>query len=169
MARISNLKEFLIEQIRELYDSEHQQLYFFTNVVKQLENIALQSLIQHHIKQTQEQIKRLKNMLNQLFLTTNGEHSEVMKEMINEANDLIDRSTSPKIKDVVIVSSIQYMKHFGIASYGSAYAYAEELGRRDIADQLYLSLSEEKEANNLLSDVALDEVNTKAKTLKFIL
>ena len=163
MERISNLKEFLIEQIRELYDSEHQQLYFLTNAVKQVEHKELKSLIQHHIKQTQEKVKRLKNILNQLFLTTNGEHSEIMKEMINTTTHLLDKSKSPKIKDVIIISSIQYMKHFGIAGYGSAYAYAEELGRRDIADQLHLSLSEEKEANNLLSDIALDEVNSEAK------
>lgn len=163
MEKISNLKELLINQIRELYDSEHQQIYFLTNVTKQVDHKELKLLILHHIKQTQVQIKRLKNILNQLFLTTNGEHSEIMKEMINTTTNLLDKSKSPKIKDVIIISSIQYMKHFGIAGYGSAYAYAEELGRRDIADQLHLSLSEEKEANNLLSDIALDEVNSKAK------
>lgn len=168
MERITNLKGLLIEQIRELYNSEQQQVYFLTNVLKQAEHKELKSIIQNHIKETQEQIKRLKNMLNQLFISPIGEHSEIMKGMINEANDLIDRSASPKIKDVIIISSIQYMKHFEIAGYGSAYAYAEELGRMDIADQLHISLSEEKEANNLLSDIALDEINPKAKTPKLV-
>lgn len=168
MERITNLKGLLIEQIRELYNGEQQQVYFLTNVLKQTEHKELKSIIQNHIKETQEQIKRLKNMLNQLFISPIGEHSEIMKGMINEANDLIDRSASPKIKDVIIISSIQYMKHFEIAGYGSAYAYAEELGRMDIADQLHISLSEEKEVNNLLSDIALDEINPKAKTPKLV-
>ncbi len=168
MERITNLKGLLIEQIRELYNGEQQQVYFLTNVLKQTEHKELKSIIQNHIKETQEQIKRFKNILNLLFISPISEHSEIMKGMINEANDLIDRSASPKIKDVVIISSIQYMKHFEIAGYGSAYAYAEELGRMDIADQLHISLSEEKEANNLLSDIALDEINPKAKTPKLV-
>jgi ferritin-like metal-binding protein YciE len=85
-----------------------------------------------------------------------------MKGMISEANDLISRSFDSKIKDVILISSIQYMKHFEIAGYGTAYSYTEALGYRDIADQLFISLEEEKGMDNHLSEIAINHVNEKA-------
>ena len=168
MEKINTLKKLLIEQVRELWNGEYQQLYVLPNILITAEDKELKSLLKNHIIETKQQTKRLKNIFNQFYVTSIGEHSEIMDGLISEANDLIERSASQKIKDAVIITSIQYMKHFEIAGYGSAFAYAEELGLRDIADQLYTSLEEEKKMDNLLSGIAMDQINSKAKATLFV-
>ncbi len=163
MEKITSLRNLLIEQLREVCNGENQQLYFLQLVKNKVGDKELKMIIKNHIEVTKLQIKRLKNIFNKLFVSSIGEHSEIMVGLINEANDLIERSYTSLIMDTVIISSIQFIKHFEIAGYGTAYAYAEELGLRDIADDLYLSLEEEKEMDVSLSEIAMDQVNSKAK------
>jgi len=165
MKKISTLKNLLSEKLRELYHAETQQIYFLPTVMGKVENNDLKIIIQQQIKNTGQQKKRLKNILGKLFVPTIGSYSDIMTGFIDEAYGLMDRSASLKIRDTVIITSIQYMKHFEIAGYGCVHAYAEELGFREIADQLYDSLEEEKEIDMLLSEIAVNLVNSRAKSL----
>lgn len=168
MEKIGTLNNLFSEHLRELYKAEIQQIYFLPSVLCKVENIGLQNLIYQHLKETKEQKKRIKNILEHLFIPTIGAYSEIMTEYIDEAYSLIDRSVTSKIRDAVIITSIQHIKHFEIASYGSANAYAEELGYNDIADQLYSNLEAEKKMDNLLSEIAVNLINSKTKSTLFL-
>lgn len=164
MEKISTLKTLFIEHLKELYNAENQQIYFLQSVINRAENKELKRIIQLHILETRQQKKRLKNILRHLFVSTIGAYSEIMTDYIQEAHGLIERSATTKIKDAVIITSIQYMKHFEIACYGTAHAYAEELDLDYMAEQLYSTLKEEREMNNILSEIALDQISTEVKT-----
>lgn len=164
MQKITNLKDLLIEQTRELYNAEKQQLNALPKMKEKTTTRELDLAIKNHIDETTHQIKRLEDIFQKLDTTSFGELSESMKELIKESYELIERSSDPEVLDAAMIAGIQYMKHFEIAGYGIACTYANELGLTDIADQLYLSLKEEKELNSLLSEMATDRINKKAKT-----
>ena len=70
MEQIITLKNLLTEQLRELCNGEHQQLYSLSNLMKKAEDIELREIIQNHIKETKQQTIRLKNIFNLLFVSS---------------------------------------------------------------------------------------------------
>ncbi len=54
---------------------------------------------------------------------------------------------------------MQRLIHYKIAGYGTANQYAESLGLEEVARVLTQSLDEEKQADKVLSEIAINEVN----------
>ncbi len=161
--QIVNLKDLMIEQIRELYNAEKQQKTALSQMQDKAASRELKKAIKDHIDETAQQIKRLEDIFQQLKISSFGERSEAMHALVQEGNELIERSSDPEVLDAALIASIQYMEHFEIAGYGSACTYANELELEDIADQLYLSMVEEKEFDEQLSEIAMEQINGKAK------
>ncbi len=162
MEKISNLKDLLIEQIRELYHAENQQRDILLTMTDHAYDDELKVALRDHIDETDQQINRLEQVFQQLDIASFGEHSEAMKGLILECRDLVERSADPEVTDAAIVAAVQFMKHFEIAGYGSACTFANELGLKDIADSLHLSLAEEKAFDDFLSEIATEQINVKA-------
>lgn len=168
MEKISTLSDLMIEQIRELYNAEKQQ----RNVLGDLRQLAhcrdLKMAIQNHLVETEQHVIILENIFRQLDVTSFGEHSNPMKELIREGYGLIDRTLDPEVSDIGLVTTLQYIEHFEIAGYGSACTFAAKLGLNDIAGQLRFILNEEKRIDRRLSEIAMDQINRKAAVPVFV-
>jgi ferritin-like metal-binding protein YciE len=67
------------------------------------------------------------------------------------------------VLDAAIVGAAQAIEHYEISRYGTAIAWAEELGHDDVVRFLTTNLNEEKAANTKLNTIALRKgVNRKA-------
>ena len=62
------------------------------------------------------------------------------------------------VRDAGIIAASQKIEHYEIASYGTLCAFAKTLGENDAAKLLTQTLAEEKEADCLLNDIALNIV-----------
>jgi len=162
MDKIINIKDLLVEQIRELYRAEHMQLEVLSTMLEQFTEKALKKLVQDHKEATENQTKRLEDIFEKLQVASFGERSQIMQGLIEESDDLVRRSGGPEIRDSILIANLQYVKHFEIAGYGTACTYANELNLHDIADLLHHSMKEEKEMDEDLSEIAKEKVNKKA-------
>ena len=63
--------------------------------------------------------------------------------------------------DVGLISAAQRVEHYEIAGYGSVAAYADLLGEEEAASLLHMTLEEEKETDQKLTELAR-EVNVEA-------
>jgi len=64
---------------------------------------------------------------------------------------------------VALISAAQRVEHYEIAAYGSAVAFAKELGHHDVARTLQQTLDEEGEADKELTAIAESRVNERAE------
>ncbi|HET6243707.1 MAG: DUF892 family protein [Bacteroidetes bacterium] len=163
MEKINNLKDLLIEQVKELYNAEKQQIGALIDMVPRANSSDLVLAIENHVVTTEQQINRLEKIATLLTVSSFGEHSDSMEGLIREGFKLISRTADKEIMDAALITTIQYIKHFEIAGYGSACTYANELQFKDIADLLHYSLMEEKEFDAELTKMAKEKVNKKAK------
>ncbi|MEO9804957.1 MAG: DUF892 family protein [Reichenbachiella sp.] len=164
MEKITNLKDLLIEQIRELYNAEKQQQHALPKLKEKAEARELKLAIQYHLAETADHITRLEKVFQQLEVASFGEESEAMQKLIKEGYDLVERSSDPEVLDASIIAAMQYMEHFEMAGYGTACTYANELGLREIAEQLHFTLDEEKKIDEKLTEMAIAKINQKAKS-----
>jgi ferritin-like metal-binding protein YciE len=91
-----------------------------------------------------------------------GETCKGMKGLIKEGDDVVSKAKDPAVRDASIIASAQKVEHYEIAGYGTVKTYARQLGKPEYASILDQILSEEKEADETLTQIA-ETVNIEAK------
>ncbi len=160
--QIFDLYDLMLEQLRDLYDGEQQQIEILPEFDKKAYSFELREIIEWHQKETERQIARMDNIFDILQELPEGEKCDGIKGLITEALKLYDRCKNPQVCDAALITAIQHINHYEIAGYGTAIAYAKTLERHDIAELLLNSLREEKQADYGLSDLAEGQINPDA-------
>jgi len=166
MQKIVDLRDLLIQQLRDLYNSEQQQISILQQLADQASTPELQEIIQHHHRQTQHQKQRLLSLFDLLELEPEGESCEGMKGIISETRQLLKRTADPEVADAAIITAIQHINHYEIAGYGTAISYAKALKLEQVAEWLLDTIREEKQADSDLSEVAEAHINARATMAK---
>ncbi len=104
-----------------------------------------------------------KGFFSRLFGGKNDEKCKGMEGLINEGNKMMNEDLSPEVADAAIIASAQKIEHYEISGYGTARAYARELKLDDIAGKLEQTLNEEYEADRLLTELAVGDINLEAE------
>lgn len=160
---IFDLYDLMLEQLRDLYDGELQQITFLETQSEITESFELNELVTFHHKETKRHAQRIKEVFDILSEHPEGEHCDGIKGLIKESQKLVDRCVNEEVRDAALITAIQHINHYEMAGYGTAIAYAKTLDRHDIAELLLDTLREEKRADMGLSDLAQNQINPDAK------
>lgn len=160
---ILDLYDLLLEQLRDLYDGEKQQLDALDEFDKLGDSFELEEIIEYHRKETKLQLERLEKVFEILDEKPSGEMCDGIKGLIKEALKLAKRCKNSEVCDAGLITSLQHINHYEIAGYGTAMAYAKELKLHDVAVELLKTLREEKASDMGLSDIAHNNVNPNAQ------
>ncbi|SMO63420.1 ferritin-like domain-containing protein [Fodinibius sediminis] len=160
---IVNLYDLLLEQLRDLYDGEQQQLAALKKFDELADSFELIEIIEYHRKETKEQVGRLEEIFDLLEEKPEGEHCDGIKGLIREALKLAERCQNPEVCDAGLITSLQHINHYEIAGYGTAIAYAKQLKKHDVGEVLLNTLREEKASDLGLNEIAENRVNPDAK------
>jgi ferritin-like metal-binding protein YciE len=89
---------------------------------------------------------------------------EAMAGLTKEGDGIIeDTEKGTLTRDVGLIMAAQKVEHYEIATYGSLAQLAKTLGKNDLADLMVKTLEEEKEADQLLTSIAENNINVEAK------
>lgn len=160
---ILDLYDLMIEQLRDLYEGEHQQISFLKEMYDLADSFMLEEIIDYHARETRIQVERLNNIFKILSEEAKGEHSEGLSGIVYDAQQLVKRCGNEEVRDAAIITAIQHINHYEMAGYGTAIAFARTLERHDIGSLLLETLREEKRADMGLSDLAEGQINVDAK------
>jgi len=162
------LNEALEIELADLYDAEQQLLQKLPSLAGSVTNQSLRTAIETHIKETRNQVERLKKVFELIGGQPQSDHCEAMAGLLQEAEDVVASSGDRQVKDAVLIGAVQRVEHYEIAGYGTARAFAEQLGLDDVADLLQETLDEEAAADKKLTSLATGGlfaggVNTQAR------
>jgi YD repeat-containing protein len=115
-----------------------------------------------HERQTREQVARLERIFDELGKSPKGKKCVGMEGLIQEGAELIKEKPDPEVLDVGLISKAQHVEHYEIVGYGTVRAWAEKLGYDRQARLLEETLNEEKETDELLTELAESSVNVEA-------
>jgi ferritin-like metal-binding protein YciE len=162
MKPISNLRDLFIEQLKDRYDSEMQQIEAFPAMMEKASATELKRLILTSIRRSKMHLTKIEKFFYELGIDPVGDVCEGSISMINEAWKLMNRTTSPAVTDAALITSIQHIHHYDIAGYGTLSAYAKILGYDGMAMALHDMLEEEKNLDLSLKMMALSTINPNA-------
>lgn len=150
----NNLKDLYVEQLRDLYDAEHQISRALPKMANAASDQELKEAFNKHLDQTRTQIQRLERIFSDLGVTPQGETCAAMQGIIKEGDEVINAQGHPTVKDAALITAAQRVEHYEMAGYGSVRTYAKELGYKEAADLLQTTLDEEGTTDQLLTKLA---------------
>lgn len=158
----NNLREALVDEIRDLYNAEKQLTKALPKLAKAATSDELREAFESHLEETEGQVARLERVFELLDEKARGKHCAGMAGIIEEGNEKLQEDMEDSVMDAVLIKSAQSAEHYEIGSYGTAIAWAEALELTDVAELLNETLAEEKAADEKLSALAESGINDAA-------
>jgi ferritin-like metal-binding protein YciE len=152
------LEKLFRDEIADLYDAEQQILKALPKMIEAVSAPQLRNALEQHRKATEGQVKRLE----EIFQTEGKPAPKKCKGMagvLAEGEEVLKEDYEGDVLDAAIIGAAQRVEHYEIAAYGTARAFAEHLGKNEAVELLQETLDEEKEADELLTQIAESQVN----------
>lgn len=162
MAKLSSLDDLLIEELKDLYDAEHQLTKALPKMAKAANSTQLQNAFNSHLAETEGHIRRLEEVFESLGKKATRKTCKAMKGLVEEGEEVIEENAEPEVKDAALIASAQRVEHYEIAGYGTVRTFAQQLGHTVAAKLLQQTLDEEAKANEKLTKIAESSVNKQA-------
>ena len=159
---LATMQDLFIEQLKDLYSAEKQLVQALPKMAKAATTPELVQAITDHLGQTQNHVSRLEQCFEHLNASSRGKRCKGMEGLIEEGKETIEEEGEGVVKDAGLIAAAQRVEHYEISGYGTAKTMASLLGLDDVADLLDETLGEEEEADKLLSQIAMDQVNPQA-------
>ena len=87
-----------------------------------------------------------------------------MEGLLKEGDSIVEETEAGSMtRDAAIIMAAQKVEHYEIASYGGMVQLAKTMGIDEAADILAMTLEEEKETDQGLSEIAENSINWEAK------
>ena len=160
--KVENLRELLVDELRDLYSAETQLTKSLPKVAKHASEPGLKQAIEHHLKETENHVKRLEQVFERLHQNPKGKTCEGMKGLIAEADERLKDGGDRATLDAGLIADAQRIEHYEISAYGSARTFANIVGEHEVVRLLEETLREEKAADLKLNQLA-ENINMEAK------
>lgn len=159
---LDTMQELLCEELRDIYNAEQQMVKALPKFAAAVSTPSLQDALQDHLVETEGHVRRLEQIFEVLDHKASGKKCKGMEGLLEEGAEMTGQSGSETVRDAGIISAAQRVEHYEIAAYGCAITHARVLGLEEVADLLEQTLVEEKHADERLSTIAEQEVNSSA-------
>jgi ferritin-like metal-binding protein YciE len=161
----SMLASFFEDELKDIYWAEKNIVKTLPKMKKAATSGKLQQAFEDHLRQTQTHVERLEQAFEIMGKKAQAKKCDAMAGIIEEGKGIIEETEKgTATRDVGLILSAQKVEHYEISTYGGLAQLATTLGLNDVADLLKQTLTEEKETDELLTQIAESDVNYEAAT-----
>ena len=159
----SMLQELFLEELRDIYWAEKHLVKALPKMQKAASSEELANAFAEHLEVTQEHVTRLEQVFELLGETARGKKCEAMEGLVKESESVMeDTEEGTSTRDVALIIAAQKVEHYEIAAYGGLATLAKTMGKSQIKELLGQTLEEEKETDELLTQLAENNINQSA-------
>jgi ferritin-like metal-binding protein YciE len=160
---MESMQDLYLHELKDLYNAEKQILQALPKMAKKAHHDELRTAFEDHRRVTEEQVKRLETIFDDLGQTASGKKCKGMEGLIAEGEELLEEDADPDVRDAALIGAAQRVEHYEIAAYGTARTYAKQLGFDKHVDLLQRTLDEEGETDKKLTQLAVGRINREAQ------
>jgi ferritin-like metal-binding protein YciE len=151
---MQTLKELFLVELADIYDAEQRLARAVPKMIKAATCARLKAAFQYHLKETECQVSRLEKVSRLFGEKLEGKKCKATVGLLEEANELAAKFQGSPPVNAALIAAAQKMEHYEIASYGCLHQWAKTLGNQAAAALLEATLSEEKSADDKLTECA---------------
>lgn len=156
------LKELFEHTLKDIYSSETLLLQAMPKMLSAARDPELKKVIESHIKETQGQIDRVKEVAKMCNIDPEGVTCEATVGLVKEAQEHLEEFAGEPSGDAAIIASAQKNEHYEIANYGTMITWAQQLGYEEVVELFRQTIAEEEAADKKLGHLARSGANQAA-------
>lgn len=160
--KLASLHDLFIDELKDIYSAEKQIRQALPKMAKAASSAKLRSAFTNHLDETNEHIRRLERIFDNLDSKPNGRKCVAMEGLIKEGGEVISEDADPAVRDVALIGAAQRVEHYEMAAYGCVRTFANALNYKDAAKLLQKTLDEEGAADKKLTELAVGGINAEA-------
>jgi ferritin-like metal-binding protein YciE len=158
----SKLMKLFEDELKDIYWAEKALTKALPKMAKNATNEDLVTALENHLEETEGQIEKLEQVFESIGKKAQAKKCEAMAGLVKEAEEIMKDTDKGAMRDAGIISAGQKVEHYEIASYGTLRQFAKTLGLEDAANLLEEILTEEKAADEKLTEIAEATINMQA-------
>ncbi|PZO76985.1 MAG: hypothetical protein DI640_00850 [Sphingomonas taxi] len=162
---IATFDDLFLHQLQDVYYAENQIAKALPKMAVKATAPALKQGFDTHLAETERQITRLEQIFDLLGEKAKAVTCPAIDGIIKEANEVAGEIEDKAVLDAALIASAQAVEHYEIARYGTMIAWANQLGRSEIAAILKETLDEEYATDDKLTAMATSAINAKAEAV----
>jgi ferritin-like metal-binding protein YciE len=156
------LEDLFHHELKDLYDAEHRMLEALPQMAEKASNPSLKQAFEHHLRQTEKHVDRLEAMFEHLGIDAERVKCDGMAGLVKEGSAVLSAEGDPDAIDAGLIAAAQKAEHYEIAGYGTVRTFARRLNNQYVAELCEQTLDEEKNTDQLLTEIAEGSVNPAA-------
>jgi ferritin-like metal-binding protein YciE len=154
MATMESLHDVFVHELRDLYSAERQLIKALPKLAKNAGSPELADAFTNHLHETEVHVSRLEEILQTLGVKAGGVKCKGMEGLLEEGAEVIEMDGAPGPLDAAMIGAAQRVEHYEIAAYGTALSHAKAQGHTEAARLLEETLKEERNADEILTEIA---------------
>jgi ferritin-like metal-binding protein YciE len=162
-AKQKTLQDLFHDTLKDIYFAEKKILTALPKMAKAAQSEELAAAFEKHEGQTEEQVTRLEKVFGMIDAKPQGKTCDAIVGIIEEGQEVMKEYKGSPALDAGLLAAAQAVEHYEISRYGTLKTWAEELGLDDAVQLLDETLSEEKETDQALTQLAETAVNQHAQ------
>jgi ferritin-like metal-binding protein YciE len=156
------LHRLFFNALEDIFDAETRLAEALPNLVNLAVREVLKEVLLEDWTETKGHVLVLQNVFKAVGRPPKKQKCHAMVGLLKEANEVAKANAGTCAMNAAIISVVQKMKHYQIASYGTLYEWAFTLGNSEATSLLERILKEEKNADERLTDAARTGCNVEA-------
>ncbi|MET3980496.1 ferritin-like metal-binding protein YciE [Mucilaginibacter sp. UYP25] len=150
----TGLLELFKDGIMDIYWAENHLIKNLPKMIAAASSADLKAAIENHLEETKGHVSRLEEIFGLLDEKIIAKKCDAMEGLTKEGEGIVESTEAgTDARDVGIIMASQKVEHYEIATYGGLAALAKTLGLTDVAAILEQTLTEEKTADDKLTEV----------------
>lgn len=162
MPKNNGMEELFLETLKDIYYAEKQIVRALPSMAKAAQSPELKKAFETHREESKVHVERLEQIFEAIDKPARGKTCEAIVGILEEGKGIIEDFEGSDALDAGLVASAQAVEHYEITRYGTLATWADQLGRKDVAQLLRTTLKEEEKTDQMLTKLAEKGINRKA-------
>ena len=158
----SKLERLFEDELKDIYWAEKALVRALPKLLRNVTSEELYKVLEDNLTETEDHVVRLESVFRMLGKEPKTKKCEAMAGLIREADEIMSHTEVGPVRDAGIISAVQKVEHYEMASYGTLRTFASTLGLDRAVRLLQENLDEERAADNRLSELAMSAINFEA-------
>ena len=157
------LEDLFHDTLKDVYYAEQHILKALPKMAKATRSPQLKKAFEKHHKETEGQVVRLEKVFQLIQKPPTAKKCEATVGLLKEGEEIMDEYKDSPALDAGLLAAAQAVEHYEISRYGTLKTWASELGIDQAVKLLDQTLTEEKNTDAALTELAEDVVNQEAQ------
>lgn len=159
MPPVRTAEDMLATELKSIYSAEQQITRTLPKLAKKIGSQRLKEMLSRRVEQGEELLEDIDEALGEMEVPAKRPKNLAAKGLIEDVDANLADIKEERLIDPFVLASVQKVEHYCIGAWGTAKAIAQLLENDQVVETMEKALSEGKEFDKEMTELAEGEVN----------